>query len=198
MPSAPRSTRRRPKAILIAATAAAALFLAPVANAGVLSNLLGNPVGTVNSVVGGVAAATGLDPLTGGDCANAGLTKRFAPWNDASQYFRVGGSATLHAGQSMTTAPQCVGVTSPTARFIGKSADGASVKVEVITESGLVLPVGTFKLTKASAPSPVMLMVANLLAILSDGMSADVQLRLTAVGGTAVIDELWVDPFKRT
>ena len=109
MPSAPRSTRRRPKAVLIAATAAAALFLAPVANAGVLSNLLGNPVGTVNSIVGGVAATTGLDPLTGGDCANAGLTKRFAPWNDASQYFRVGGSATLRAGQSMTTAPQCVG-----------------------------------------------------------------------------------------
>jgi hypothetical protein len=198
MPSAPRSTRRRPRAVLIAATAAAALFLAPAANAGVLSNLLGNPVGTVNSVVGGVAGATGLTPLTGGDCDNGGLTKRFAPWNDASPYFRVGGSATLNAGQSMTTAPQCVGVTSPTARFIGKSADGASVKVEVITESGLVLPVGTFKLTKASAPSPVMLMVANLLAILSDGMSADVQLRLTAVGGTAVIDELWVDPFKRT
>ena len=198
MPSAPRSTRRRPRAVLIAATAAAALFLAPAASAGVLSNLLGNPVGTVNSVVGGVAGATGLDPLTAGDCDNIGLTKRFAPWNDASQYFRVGGGATLRAGQSMTTAPQCVGVTSPTARFIGKSADGASVKVEVITESGLVLPVGTYKLTKASAPSPVMLMVANLLAILSDGMSADVQLRLTAVGGTAVIDELWVDPFKRT
>ena len=49
MPSAPRSTRRRPKAVLIAATAAAALFLAPAANAGVLSDLLGNPVGTVNS-----------------------------------------------------------------------------------------------------------------------------------------------------
>ena len=198
MPSAPRSTRRRPRAVLIAATVAAALFLAPAANAGVLSNLLGNPVGTVNTVVGGVAGATGLDPLTAGDCDNDGLTKRFAPWNDASHYFRVGGSSTLAPGKSMTTAPQCVGVTSPTARFIGKSADGASVKVEVITESGLVLPVGTYKLTKASAPSPVMLMVANLLAILSDGMSADVQLRLTAVGGTAVIDELWVDPFKRT
>jgi hypothetical protein len=198
MPSAPRSTRRRPRAVLIAATVAAALFLAPAATAGVLSTLLGNPVGTVNTVVGGVAGATGLDPLTAGDCDNDGLTKRFAPWNDASHYFRVGGSSTLAPGKSMTTAPQCVGVTSPTARFIGKSADGASVKVEVITESGLVLPVGTYKLTKASAPSPVMLMVANLLAILSDGMSADVQLRLTAVGGTAVIDELWVDPFKRT
>ena len=98
----------------------------------------------------------------------------------------------------MTTAPQCVGITSPTARFIGKSADGASVKVEVITSSGLKLPVGTYKLTKASAPSPVMLMVANLLALLSPGMSADVQLKLTAVGGTAVVEELWVDPFKRT
>lgn len=198
MPSAPRSTRRRPRAVLIAATAAAALFLAPAANAGVLGNLLGNPVGTVNTLVGGVSSTVGLDPLTGGDCVNDGLTKRFAPWNDASQYFRVGGSSTLKAGQSMTTAPQCVGITSPTARFIGKSADGASVKVEVITSSGLKLPVGTYKLTKASAPSPVMLMVANLLALLSPGMSADVQLKLTAVGGTAVVEELWVDPFKRT
>src|SRR4029079_7918048 len=100
--------------------------------------------------------------------------------------------------RAMSCVCEGVGFPSPTARFIGKSADGASVRVEVITESGLVLPVGTFRLTKASAPSPVMLMVANLLAVLSDGMSADVQLRLTGVGGTAVIDELWVDPFKPT
>jgi hypothetical protein len=213
MPSAPRTSRRPKRAILFAATATAAFMMAPAAHAGLLSGLLANPVGTLTGTVGATGAALGLGGVTSGDCANAGLQQRFAPWSDAAWYYPVkassawntSGAATisgngyvLRSGAVATSPAACVGITSSTVRIIGKSADGGSVRVDVVTKSGLAFTAGTVKLGRTSAPSPVMLNLASLTALLSSGFSADVNVRLTAVGGTAQVDEVWVDPFKRT
>jgi len=213
MPSAPRTSRRPKRAILFAAAAVAAFMTAPAAHAGPLSGLLGNPVGTVTGTVGALGSGLGLGGVTSGDCANTGLQQRFAGWNDAAWYYPVpassawrtsgavsasGNGYVLRSGAVATSPAACVGLTSSTVRIIGKSADGASVRVDVVTKSGLAFTAGTVRLGQTSAPSPVMLNFASLTALLSNGFSADVNVRLTAVGGTAQVDEVWVDPFKRT
>ena len=213
MPSAPRTSRRPKRALLFAAAATVAFMAAPAANAGVLSGLLANPVGTLTGTVAATGETLGLGGVTSGDCANDGLEQRFAPWSDASWYYPVAASSAwktsggatvagdgyvLRSGAVATSPAACVGLTSSTVRIIGKSADGASVRVDVVTKSGLAFTAGTVKLGRTSSPSPVLLNLASATALLSNGFSADVNVRLTAVGGTAQVDELWVDPFKRT
>jgi hypothetical protein len=214
MPAAPSTSRRPKRALIFCVAAAAALTAVPAADAAIdLRGVVANPVGTLTGTVGASTYALGLGGLTSGDCSTVGLQQRFAPWSDASWYYAVpassawrisggvavsGSGYVLRSGAVATSPAACVGLTSSTVRFVGKSANGASVRVEVVTASGLVLPVGTVRLGTTSAPSPVLVNLASLTALLSSGASADVQIRLTAIGGTAQVDELWVDPFKRT
>jgi hypothetical protein len=110
-------------------------------------------------------------------------------------------SLSLPAGSSATTAPMCVGVEHPTVRlFARNTGDPASLlTVSVVFRDVLglrhTLPVGTVAAGRQWAPTPVMPVVANLLAVLGD---QDVAFRFAPVGdGEWAIDDVYVDPYKK-
>ncbi len=66
--------------------------------------------------------------------------------------------------------------------------------VSVVLPEGTALPVGSISSGSSWQPSPVMLVVANLVpAVLGDD-SLDVRLRFTPNSGTWQIDDVYVDP----
>jgi hypothetical protein len=208
MPAAPRRAGRKVRALLLGALLGAILVPAPAANAGLLSGtILGgsNPLGTVLSSV--------LDgSVLSGECGARDMQQRFSPWRDGARYFHVpasdawtvrgnasrsGSAFVLRAGSSVTTPAICIGLDAPTFRSLGASPDGGVVRVEVIAKSGLTLPAGRYRLSANSAPSPIGLVTVNLLALIGQDFSTDVRIRYVAESGTARLDELWVDPFRR-
>ena len=218
MASVQSAKRRTRRLFCTSATLALALTAAPAAHAGLLGGagdvrgLLGNPVGQVTALAGSATQLVGLGGLTMGDCQPTGLTQRFDAWNDRSWYYQVpasplwsrsgsvsqsGSGFALGKGATVTTPAQCVGLTSATLRLVGRSADGASLRVDVLTRSGLALPAGTFRLSASSSPSPVLIGLGSVLAPLSSGFSADTRIRIAVIGGSALLQETWVDPFRR-
>jgi hypothetical protein len=144
-------------------------------------------------------------PAPGGDVEGGGGEWTLvdgAAVADGTEPFLAGGrSLTLPAGSSATTAPMCVGVEHPTlrlfARNTGDSASLLAVSVVFRDPLGLrhALPVGMIAAGSRWAPTPVMPVVANLLAVLGD---QDVAFRFAPVGdGQWAIDDVWVDPYKK-
>ena len=125
------------------------------------------------------------------------------PWH-------VGGSADgaalrVPAGGSATSPAFCVGLEHPTARFFAKRVGGSllsTLRVDVQFEDALgkthFLPIGAVALNGGSwQPSLPMLMVANLLPLLP-GEHTPVALRFVPQGsGAWLVDDVYVDPFKR-
>ena len=131
----------------------------------------------------------------GWDLDGADLVADNEPWyvhgGDTPAALRLGRS------DSATTPPVCVTLAHPTIRFFVRDAGGilGSLEVEVVLSNGLALPVGAvLGLLQGDdwAPSPPQLVVGNLL----DG---EVRFRFRAIGlGSAwVIDDVYVDPFKK-
>jgi hypothetical protein len=208
VPAAPHRAGRRVRALLLGALLGAILVPAPAANAGLLSGtLLGgsDPLGTVVSSV--------LDgSVLSGECGARDMQKRFQSWGDAARYFhvpasdawtirgdasRAGSAFVLRAGSSVTTPAVCIGIDAPTFRSMGASPNGGVVRVEVISQTGVTLPAGRYRLSTGSAPSPIGLVAVNLLALVGQDFSTDVRIRYVAESGTVRLDELWVDPFRR-
>jgi hypothetical protein len=109
------------------------------------------------------------------------------------------------AGGSATTPAFCVGLEHPTARFFAKRVGGSllsTLRVDVRFESSLgttlELPIGLVALNGGAwQPSLPTLLVANLLPLLP-GDHTPVQLRFVPQGGGAwLVDDVYVDPFKR-
>jgi hypothetical protein len=103
----------------------------------------------------------------------------------------------LRAGDSATTPPICVSLAHPTMRFFLRNRGGllGTLTVEVITSSGLALPVGIIPGLLGDDdwnPSAPLLVVGNLL-------DDEVSFRFTAggIGGSYVIDDVYVDPYKK-
>lgn len=130
----------------------------------------------------------------GWELDGADLVDDNEPWN-------VHGSGTpralrLRAGDSATTPPICVTLAHPTMRFFLRNHGGllGSLTVEVVTSSGLVLPVGIVPGLIGDDdwnPSAPLAVVGNLV----DG---EVSFRFTADGrGSYVIDDVYVDPYKK-
>ena len=127
-----------------------------------------------------------------------------------NESFYVGGaddrhSLALPAGASAVTPATCLGIDRPTVRFFARRTSGglldlASVlKVDVIYEdaSGSVLSLPLLPATGGtswapSLPTPV---VANLIPQL--GGAAAVAFRFTAVGGSWLVDDVYVDPYAK-
>jgi len=123
--------------------------------------------------------------------------------------YAVGGAADdsalrLAAGGSATTPTFCVGIEHPTARFFAKRVGGSllsTLRVDVRFEDSLgvtrELPIGLVALNGGSwQPSLPMLLVANLLPLLP-GDHTPVQLRFVPQGGGSwLIDDVYVDPYK--
>jgi hypothetical protein len=111
----------------------------------------------------------------------------------------------LPAGSSATSRPICVGIDHPYMRFFAKSSgtsllSGLRVDVLFETSLGLVLalPIGTISPSTAWAPSPRLLLVANLLPLLPNSQTP-VAFRFTPQGkGAWSIDDVYVDPHRRS
>jgi hypothetical protein len=122
------------------------------------------------------------------------------PWKVRSA--RDSRSLLLPAGSSAITPPVCVGLAEPTMRFFAKKNRGLlsslAVWVWVKTSVGLEVPVpiGVVLGNGSWAPSPRMLIVANLLPLFP-GERTPVAFMFTPLLGEWQIDDVYVDPRMR-
>jgi hypothetical protein len=150
------------------------------------------------------------------DCDNPASSQPFAPWLDYTNYFlapdgsfddggsgwaldgaSANGTLSLGSGDSATSPSVCVGLEHPTFRFFVRRTGGSalsSMTVRVVLDDGSSLPVGVIGGSSSWQPSPIMLVAANLLPLISTGTSTDVAFRFTANSGSWQVDDVYVDP----
>ena len=204
-------TKLSARRLLTAAILSLGAIIVPSASAANLGSLL-TPVALITGKA---------DP-----CSGRVLSQPFAQWNDSATYFPApggtfesgapgwtltggasvqaggntflssGSSLALPAGASATTPAICVDLGSPTLRAFTKASQG-TVVVSVIA-AGLSLPVGVISARGSWQPTPTMLFVTNTLGILSPTGTTTASFRFTAVGGDARVDDVYVDPYRRT
>jgi hypothetical protein len=159
-------------------------------------------------------------------CTGRVLSQPFARWNDTASYFPApggsfeggaagwtltggaavqtggnpflsgGSSLSLPAGSSATSPAICVDLGSPTVRAFS-SVQSGYVAVSV-TVSGLTLPIGAITSRGSWQPTPSFIMLTNTLGILSPTGTVNASFRFTSVGGAARLDDVYVDPYRRT
>ena len=115
-------------------------------------------------------------------------------------------SFAIPAGGSVTTAATCVNAAYPSFRFFAKSSGGLLgllplMTVELVYRDGLLglvrVPIGTVTPGKTWKPSPVMLSLASVGAAVAGG-ETPLAFRFTSLAGTWQIDDVFVDPFRRS
>jgi hypothetical protein len=112
---------------------------------------------------------------------------------------KVGGSSLyLPAGASVLSPLTCVNAAYPTFRFFARdNSPLAVVAVSVVYRTSLgvtaSVPVGVVALTGSWQPSAAMLTASAIPGALNGG-AAQLALRFTAIGGSAQIDDIYVDP----
>ena len=206
-------TKPRNRRALVAAVGAVAAIAVPAASAASLGTSLQPTVGTVLSKV---AVCQGRD-----------LSQPFAPWGDQNWYFPVdggsfeqdttgwalaggaavtpggdtllassdGGALTLPAGATATTPSTCVDAASPTVRFFVQGSGTVTVSSLI---GGVWLPIGRVSGGNGWAPTPAMLNVGSLLSLLTPTGTSTAQFRFTGSNGTVTVDDVYVDPYRRT
>jgi hypothetical protein len=156
---------------------------------------------------------------------NSGLSQAFLAWGDSATYSMVpggdgsltgwslaggagqvdggngGGSALGLPSGAVATAPgACVNIPHATARFfIRTDTPGTTVKVAAVYSHGaatVAVPAGTVTPTSSWAPSPSLKIRPVVVAAMFGGTAYET-LRFTASGGTAQIDDVYVDPWSR-
>ncbi len=107
-------------------------------------------------------------------------------------------SLSLPGGASATSPAVCVGIEHPTFRFFvrrdGGSALSAVLRVEVVMADGSIDTLGVIGGTSSWDPSPITVIGANLLPLVTGGSSTDVSFRFTSLSGSWQIDDVYVDP----
>lgn len=201
-------SRRR---LLTAAVLSLGAIMAPSASAADLGSLL-TPVALVTG---------GAKP-----CSGRVYSQPFARWNDSASYFPApggsfesgapgwtlsggasvqaggntflsgGSSLSLPAGASATSPAICVDLGSPTLRAFTNAQRG-SVVVSVVA-AGLAIPVGLISAGGSWQPTPALVYLTNTLGILSATGTTTASFRFTAVGGDARLDDVFIDPYRRT
>ena len=112
-------------------------------------------------------------------------------------------SLSLPAGSSATSAAMCVGIEHPTLRIFARNTGSplGTMEAEVLFEDadGNVrsLTIGVFGAGPSWEPTAVMPIVANLLPLLP-GDHTPVAFRFTPHGGNWQIDDVYVDPYRRS
>jgi hypothetical protein len=108
----------------------------------------------------------------------------------------------LPIGSSATTPEICVGVEHPTIRaFIRRTGGGNSTRLRVYVNfvdpygEPRSLPIGVLSGTNAWQPSPIMLIGANYLPLLTGGDSTQVTFSFAPQGGSWQVDDVYVDPY---
>jgi hypothetical protein len=181
--------------------------------------------GVAASLVAPVAAAQ-ADVVDLNPCNGAALSQAFAPWADPAFYELAPGgdferpawtlsggaqlasgsepyaatgtlgdrSLSLPAGSSAQSASTCVDAAYPTIRFF--LAGSGSVAVTVV-DGNLESPAGVAVASGNWMPSPVMLTSSAVVGAAAGG-TAQVSLRLTALSGNPVVDDVFIDPWSRS
>jgi hypothetical protein len=107
-------------------------------------------------------------------------------------------SLALGGGDSATSPSVCVGLEHPTFRYFVRRTGGlpsSRLVAKVVLADGSAIPVGIILGGSSSwQPSPVTLIGANLLPLLTGGTSTQVAFRFTATSGTWQVDDVYVDP----
>jgi hypothetical protein len=124
--------------------------------------------------------------------------------------YSLGGAApstsalSLPDGSSATSAPVCVGINDPTARFMAENSGASNtsllVSATVTTSLGISLTLPVADLTAGStwSPSPTILFLENLLPLLPGNYTpVTFTFAPQGTGGAWQIDDLYVDPFGR-
>jgi hypothetical protein len=108
-------------------------------------------------------------------------------------------SLALPAGAAATSPQTCVNAAYPTFRFFVRSdTPGTTVTESVIYQTSLgtmTIPVGTVAAASSWHPSAPMLTGSAITGALNGG-TAWVSLQFTASGGTAQVDDVYVDPWR--
>jgi hypothetical protein len=159
------------------------------------------------------------------DCHPSALSRPFAPWLDFSRYelapggafekstWTLSGGATgvagsepyaatgtlgssslsLPRGSSARSPRTCVGATYPSIRFFiaGKGSVAVNLK-----DGSSVIPAGVAVAGGKWAPTPVMVTLSPVLAVLSGG-TARVSVSFTGLSGHPRIDDVFIDPWGR-
>jgi hypothetical protein len=107
-------------------------------------------------------------------------------------------SLSLEAGDSATSPAVCVGIEHPTFRYFARRVSGASlsssIRVQVVLADGTAITVGSAAPSSSWNPSPVTLIGANLLPLLTGDTNTEVSFRFTALSGSWQVDDVYVDP----
>ena len=160
-------------------------------------------------------------------CNSNTLTQPFSPWGDNSSYelapggdFEAGSAAwnlsggaqivpgsepfaatgtlgasslSLPAGSSAESPSTCVNAAYPTVRFF---IGGTGAVALSVVWNGIPIPTGIAVDAGTWMPSPAMITASPVWGALSGG-TAQVSLRLTALAGTPLVDDVFVDPWGR-
>jgi len=191
--------------ILAAAAAALALAVPGTAQAGTLDGLSGCAGDTASPVF-----SQFLDPFQYVRVADGGFEAGGAGWTLAggagvvagNETYAVGGpggrSLRIPAGGSAISPATCVGIGSPTLRFLARSSGLLPLQVSVrVTGTSLWLPVVVPVLATASwQPTLPLPFLANALALPTSTGTTSVQFRFDAVGAAWSVDDVYVDPYK--
>ena len=129
------------------------------------------------------------------DCPGQVLERTFLPWGDPALYTPVPTSWTstsLPAGSTATTEPICIGLAHPTVRFFARNTGNPLSLLRVSAVVGeSELPLGLVPAGREWAPSPVLLLGANLLG------ADSVAFKFAADGGSWSVGGVYVDPYSK-
>lgn len=188
---------------------------------------LGGALGAAALLVPGVSAAQ-ASLINLRTCNTNALSQPFAPWGDEASYelapggdFESGSAAwalsggaqivpgsepfaatgtlgssslSLPAGSSADSPSTCVDAAYPSVRyFIG----GTGVVAVSMVYDGVAIPAGVAVAGGSWSPSPVAITTSPLWGLLSGG-TAEVQLQFTALVGSPVVDDVFIDPMGRS
>jgi hypothetical protein len=195
---------RRITSLILVLCAVALASTAATARAGLITSLLGGGCGSLSQVF-----SQWSDNANYYFAGNGGFENGTNGWSVSGPSAVVGqsdpfdlsgsGSHSLQLGPGGTAAINvCYGLTYPAIRFVAAGVDGpATVHVRVVSHSLLgvlsILDGGTFTVQPGWDPSPK---VSTLLSALAAPLGTkSMQLQITVESGSALIDDLYVDPF---
>lgn len=167
----------------------------------------------------------GANPINLSACNPSALSQPFARWGDLASYelspggdfetaawtlnggaHRVAGSEpyaatgtrgyrslALPAGSSAQSPLTCVDAAYPSVRFFISGTGSAALTV---VDGSLAIPAGVAVAADNWQPTPVMVTTSAVMAATSNGV-AQVSLRITALTGSPVIDDVFIDPWFR-
>ena len=129
------------------------------------------------------------------DCSGQVLDRTFLPWGDPALYTPVPTewtSTSVPAGTSATTEPVCIGLAHPTVRFFARNTGDPLSLLRVSAVVGeSELPLGLVPSGREWAPSPALLLGANLLG------ADSVAFKFAADGGSWSVGGVYVDPYSK-